>query len=63
MDFEDTKNGITAFYEIGNGGVRKNPADYLKGEILQNGNSVANIWGNYMGFLDINGERLWDVRE
>ena len=37
--------------------------DFFKGEILQNGKVVSKIFGNYMGFLDFDGERYWDVRE
>ena len=63
VDFEDRVNGVTAYYEIGDGGVKKAPKDYLKGEIMVNGQSVCQIYGSYMGFLDIDGERFWDVRE
>lgn len=34
VDFTDETNGITAYYEIGDGGKRKQPKDYLKGEIV-----------------------------
>lgn len=37
IEFEDTFNGLTAWYEFGNGGKRGNPKDYVKGEILKNG--------------------------
>lgn len=64
VDFEDTKNGLTAFYEIGDGGVRKNPKDYLKGSIMRtDGTVVSQVYGNYMGYVDFDGERFWDVRE
>ena len=62
VEFEDATNGVTAYYEIGNGGVKNNPKDYLKGEILRNGESVSKIFGSYMGYVEIDGERYWDVR-
>ena len=34
VDFTDETNGLTAYYEIGDGGVKKNPKDYFKGEIV-----------------------------
>ena len=34
VEFTDETNGITAYYEIGNGGVKNNPKDYLRGEIV-----------------------------
>ena len=63
VDFVDEQNGITAFYEIGNGGVRKNPVDYFKGEIKKDGVVVSQIFGNYMGFCDFDGVRYWDIRK
>ena len=65
MDFTDETNGITAYYEIGNGGVKSNPKDYLKGEIVRtaSGEKLSQIFGTYMGYLDIDGERRWDIRK
>ena len=64
VDFLDEANGITAYIEYGDGGVRKNPKDYVKGEIQnRNGSTVSQIFGNYMGYLDFDGERYWDVRK
>ena len=41
IDFADVTNGVTAYIEMGNGGVKKNPVDYFKGEILHNGVPVS----------------------
>ena len=54
---------MTAFYEIGNAGNKKNPKDYLKGQIMLGGAQVSEIYGNYMGYIDFDGERFWDVRK
>ena len=48
---------------MGNGGVKKNPVDYFKGEILHNGVPVNQIYGNYMGYADFDGVRYWDIRQ
>jgi len=39
------------------------PQDYLAGEIKMNGKTVSTLRGNYMGFLDFDNERYWDVRD
>ena len=31
IDFKDEVNGVTAFYDFGDGGKKKNPKDYVKG--------------------------------
>lgn len=38
-------------------------SDYCWGEILRDGQRVAEITGNYVGFLDFDGIRYWDYRE
>jgi len=35
----------------------------LHGRISVKGKKVCDIYGNYMGFLDFNKERYWDIRE
>jgi hypothetical protein len=35
----------------------------VKGEILKDGKKVCELFGNYMGFLDFDGIRYWDLRE
>ena len=65
VDFTDETNGITAYYEIGNGGIKNNPKDYLKGEIIntRTGQAVSQVFGTYMGYIDFDGARAWDVRQ
>ena len=62
IEFKDETNGLTAWYEFGDGGKKKNPKDYLKGQILKGKTEVCSIFGNMMGFLEFNGQRYWDVR-
>jgi hypothetical protein len=35
----------------------------LTGVIKKDGAKVCDIRGNYMGFLDFNGVRYWDIRD
>jgi hypothetical protein len=37
--------------------------DFLSGEIHQNNKKVCDVFGNYMGFMDFDGKRYWDVRD
>ena len=37
--------------------------DYICGEIQVRGKKVCEIYGNYMGFVDFDGKRYWDIRE
>jgi hypothetical protein len=43
-------------------GVKRKPQDHYEGEITVDGNCVAKIRGSYLGFLEIDGIRYWDVR-
>lgn len=63
-DFKDDKNGITAYYYLGQGGpTKKSPKDYLIGEISKDGKVISQIKGNYMGWLEFDGIRYFDVRD
>ena len=61
-DFKDEKNGITAHYFLGRGGPKNGPKDYLIGEIQHNGKVVSELKGNYLGWLEFDGVRYFDVR-
>jgi hypothetical protein len=39
------------------------PKDYFRGEIFKNGVKVSEFKGNYMGWLDFDGIRYWDLRD
>lgn len=60
-EFEDKKNGITGWYEIGFD--KKKPMDYFSGEISKDGKVVSKMHGNQMGYIDFDGIRYWDVRD
>ena len=57
-DFEDKANGVTAQYTIGT----KKGRDYFKGEIKKDGVVVSRLSGTYMGYIEFDGERWWDIR-
>ena len=57
-DFTDEQNGITATYTIG---IKKG-RDYFKGEIKKDGKVVSTLTGTYMGYIEWDGERWWDIR-
>ena len=37
--------------------------DYVTGRIEVNGRKEVDIYGNYMGFVDFNKQRYWDIRD
>jgi len=43
--------------------VKGKPQDFFAGEILKDGKKICSIYGNYMGFMDFDGVRYWDLRE
>lgn len=58
-DFEDAEHGITAQYTIGT----KKGKDYVKGEIKKDGKVISTLTGTYMGWLEFDGVRYWDIRK
>ena len=54
-------NNLEGFYEPGK--YRMKTQDYICGEIKANGSKVCEVYGNYMGFVDFNKQRYWDIRE
>ena len=62
IKFEDSKNGITGYLNIGD--EKKRPRDYFSGHIEQHGMVVCeSIKGTYMGYADFDDERFMDIRE
>lgn len=61
MDFVDEVNQIKATFTYGN--IKKKPQDFFQGEITVHGQKVSTIFGNYMGFVDFDGVRYWDLRD
>ena len=39
------------------------PQDFFSGEICKGGKKVCTIEGNYMGYVDFDGVRYWDLRD
>ena len=58
-EFTDEQNGITAHYTIG---IKKG-RDYFKGEIKKDGVVISNLTGTYMGYIEFDGVRYWDIRK
>ena len=59
--FEDSKNGVTGYLDIGQ--VKGKSKDYFSGRVEQHGDIVCeNMTGNYMGYADFDGERYLDIR-
>jgi len=61
VEFFDKKNDIYGQYTIG--GVKRKHQDYLTGSITRNGEYAGEVYGNYMGYMDISNKRYWDLRE
>lgn len=67
INFVDEKNRVSAAIKIGQ--EKGKPKDYLQGEILQDGEPVAIVQGNYMGYIDARdhgsseSKRYFDVRQ
>lgn len=61
MKFEDDANQIKASFEFGN--IRRHSQDYFQGQITKADKPVCQFRGNYMGFIDFDGVRYWDIRE
>ena len=60
-DFTDEQNGVTATYTIG--GAKGYGRDYFAGEIKKDGKTVSKMFGTYMGYLEFDGQRYWDIRD
>jgi hypothetical protein len=62
ISFWDEANQVEAFIDIG--GVKDKPKDYFSGYIKHKGQLVCErVFGTYMGYVDFDGERLFDLRE
>lgn len=45
------------------GDVSKKSDDYFSGVIKQNDKPVGEVYGTYLGFVNIDGKRFWDGRK
>ena len=60
VTFTDEVNQIVATCHIGQDKYK--PKDHFVGEIKHKGQVVSKYHGNYMGYADFDGERLFDLR-
>ncbi len=61
LKYEDKQNDIVASITFGT--VPKKPQDFFTGEIKKRGKTVNRIYGTYLGFLEFDGRRYWDIRD
>lgn len=63
LKFEESKSGLTGYIDMGN--VKGRVGDYFTGKIENAEKEVVvpNFSGTYMGYVDIDGERWYDLRE
>ena len=61
ITFVDEANQVEGYYEPGT--YRLKTQDYVCGQIKVRGKKVSDIYGNYMGFVDFDKKRYWDIRE
>lgn len=59
--FIDEANHLEAIVNIG--GIKGKPSDYLEGLVIRNGTQlISKLTGTYLGWLEFDGLRYWDVR-
>ena len=63
VEFNDTENDLKGIIEFSASHSWSTPQDFITGRILAKGEAISTLRGNYMGFLDFDGVRYWDVRE
>jgi len=60
MEYTDEENKIYCKIEFGK--LKKKLTDHIEGTITVNGEPVSQITGNYLGYLDFDGQRYFDYR-
>jgi hypothetical protein len=61
VKYEDKKNQIVVYITIGE--TKKKPRDYFEGQMLVKGKIVSNIRGTYLGWIEFDNIRYWDLRQ
>lgn len=62
IEIDDKKNNVKCIINLGN--VKKEPTDYVEGFIIEdNKRIVSKLRGTYLGYLEFDCVRYWDVRE
>ena len=59
ITFKDLVNDYKAVIKMG---PDRKLSDYFEGTIEKDGNVLSNIKGSYLEFIEIDGERYWDIR-
>ena len=59
ITFKDLVNGYKAVIKMG---PDRKLSDYFEGTIEKDDNVLSNIKGSYLEFIEIDGERYWDIR-
>ena len=60
LTFKDLTNGYQAVIKMGPSGQL---SDFFEGTIEKDGNVISNIKGSYLEYIEIDGERYWDIRK
>lgn len=61
LTFRDVANKLECSVRIGE--VSGKPTDYLEGFVMREGKVVSHLTGTYLGYLDFDSKRYWDVRQ
>ena len=60
IEFHDKENQLYGYYDMGS--VKKKVQDYFQGQITHYGKKICEVYGSYMGYMDFNGQRYFDIR-
>jgi hypothetical protein len=60
MVFKDQENRLECEVRVGE--VSGKPSDYLEGFIMREGKVISQLTGTFLGHLDFDGRRYWDLR-
>lgn len=60
LQYEDRENRLTCTVTIGK--TKGKPSDYMAGEIVGPSGVVSRLYGTYLGYMDFDEVRYWDVR-
>jgi hypothetical protein len=60
IEISDQQNQIHFKSKLGQ--VEKRSADYFSGVITKKNKPVAGVLGTYLGYLNVEGQRIWDGR-
>ena len=61
IECEDKENGLSCFIKVNSDNSKKQ--DFFEGEITKDGKRLCKITGSYMGHVDFDGVRYWDLRD